>query len=129
MLRTIVASAAATFMIAGVASAQGPGAADVGEYHERFVRDADPTDGVLRSGIAAERRALAADPVFDEPPIFEETITFSQSPAVVSRSPAAIPGRAPAADPGLPPQNGLTPGAPLGTDPVTGQKVVAGERR
>jgi hypothetical protein len=82
MLRTILAALAALGVSAGAAGAQG--AADVGEYHERFVDDADPRDRVTRSGVVAERRALAADPVIDQ------TVVISRSPVVVSRSPAAI---------------------------------------
>lgn len=116
MLRMILASAAALAIGAGAANAQG--AAGIGEYHERFAVDSDPRDRVTRPDIFTDRGGLAADPLFEDIPVAEETVVISRSPVVVRRSAAAIPGRA----------HGMTPGAPLGSDPMSDQKVVAGGR-
>ena len=90
MLKTILASVAAAGVVAGAANAQGP--ADVGEYHERFVVDADPTDEASRSDFDAD-----LIPEFTPEPLPGETVVISRSPVVVSRSPAAM--RAPEPDP------------------------------
>jgi hypothetical protein len=104
----------------GNAAAQAvPGAADVGEYHERYAVDANPYERSPHAGFLLEEALTGGRPAPDAF-VLEETV-------IMSPVPAAIPGPAPAV--GQSAATGLTPGVPLGTSDISDRKVVAGQAR
>ncbi|HEX2255404.1 MAG TPA: hypothetical protein VHG92_01660 [Afifellaceae bacterium] len=116
MLRTALATVTLA-MMTGIAAAQAvPGAADVGEYHERFVVDSNPFERSPQTGLIVEEALSGATTVPD--------MFVVQESIVMDPVPAAMPGPAPASEPAA--SIGLTPGAPLGSGGFTDSKVVAG---
>lgn len=142
MIRTIMASAATIALTMGVAVGQGlppatgltPGApVGADPYSGEGVVAGETSTGV-RGDVRIERPtdpALTVDepamaaPVVAEPVVGEAVIAepVPEQDVVVS----AAPGATVAGEEFGPSPIGLTPGAPLGSDPVSDQKLVAGE--
>jgi hypothetical protein len=132
MIRTILASAATIALTASAAVAQGvpsatgltPGAPLASDpYSGESVVVGETSPGV-DAGVPIERPAAAIDePLVGAPVVAEPT---AETGVVVSQAPAAPVAVAPT-DQFIPSPIGLTPGAPLGSDPYSDQKIVAGE--
>jgi hypothetical protein len=124
MLR-IIAAAASVALTGGMAGAQGlvPGAAPVEGYHERFVNDSTPERLPPPSRTLVEEQLdLQLGGPGPALPVMgiDRTVVMSPVPAAIPEGPpAATPGRT--ASP-----TGLTPGAPLGSDPYSDSKAVVG---
>jgi hypothetical protein len=137
MKRTILASAATIALTMGAAVAQElppatgltPGAplgTDPYSGEGVVVGETSPADraAVAPDPMLPAERPIAAEPFPADPVIGEpvpgEPVAFAQAP-VPAGPPLDL------AYPDLPSSAGLTPGAPLGSDPHSDQKVVAGE--
>jgi hypothetical protein len=142
MKRTILASAATIALTMGAAVAQElppatgltPGAplgTDPYSGEGVVVGETSPADraAVAPDPMLPAERPIAAEPMPADPVIADPAFAepFPGEPVAIAQAPVAAGAPLDLAYPDLPSSAGLTPGAPLGSNPHSDQKAVAGE--